>query len=90
MPTMKGGGDTGEECIAVASANWQLLHWLFSAMAGRETVSPVLSRTTQPPSKVSSSAAHPRTSAAMAHNRSFSCAHAFSTAMPVTYVVEDA
>lgn len=27
---MNGGGDTGEECIAVASASWQLLHWLFS------------------------------------------------------------
>ena len=84
MPTMYGGGDTGEECWAVASGARRQLHWLFAAISDSETVRPVASWRTHPPSKRSSAASQPSSSAAMAHRRSLSCVHAFSTAMPVT------
>ena len=90
MPTMNGGGETGEECMAVASGARQLLTWLFVATSTSDISSPVASRTTRPSSKLSSFASHSSASAAMAHKRSFSCVHAFCTAMPVTYVVEEA
>ena len=83
MPTMNGGGDTGDVCDAVASAEMSQNDWLLCAMAASSTACPVACRTTRPSSNANSSAGQSSTIAAMAHRFPFSLSHAFCTAIPV-------
>ena len=90
MPTIYGGGETGEECIAVASAAVVLNTCDLYATSSRETACSLPALRTRPPSNTTSSAPQPIMPAAISQMRVLSSAQAFSTALPVIYVVEDA
>ena len=83
MPTMKGGGEMGEEWLTVASAAWVLATWVLYPICSRLTASPVSGRRTCLPSKTTSVGSQPSMPAAMAQIWVFSSAQARSTAFPV-------
>ena len=84
MPTINGGGETGEECEAVASTAVPLPHMDLVAMSNSVTSPVPSSLRTVRPANSSPSAAQPSRSAATAQMFSLSWLHAFSTALPVT------
>ena len=84
IPTMNGGGETGDECEAVACTAVSLPHIDLVAMSNSETSPVPSSFLTVRPANSTSSVPQPSMSAATLHRFSLSCAHAFSTALPVT------
>ena len=84
MPTMNGGGDTGEVCDAVACTATPLPHIDLVAISKSETSPVPSSFLTDFPANSTSKTSQSSMPAAMVQIFSLSCSHAFSTALPVT------
>ena len=96
MPTMYGGGETGDEYVAVTSTGIVLLICDFVAISERLTQTSPLSALsgfmiyTSLPSKSTSDAAWPSICAPIFFMFSRSSSAAFCVAIPVMYVVDEA
>ena len=90
MPTMRGGGDVGEEWVTVTCTGSRFPHMDLVAISLRSTSLVPSALRTRSAANSTSSFPHSSMPAAMAQMWSFSSAAAFSTAFPVTYMVLDA
>ena len=84
MPTIKGGGEMGEEWETVVWTAVPFPHMDLVAISKRDTWADPSNRRTAFLAYSTSSLGQSSSSAPMAQSRSFNSAQAFSTAFPVT------